>query len=70
MVWNGRFISLTTLALTQSQKKLFYFNIIFFGGGGWVELGTAQLSLYMQPFITQSLDDGAVGPMIKTLADT
>ena len=28
----------------------------------------AQLSLYMQPFITQSLDDGAVGPIMKTLA--
>ena len=23
---------------------------------------------YMRPFVTQSLDDGAVGPIIKTLA--
>ena len=65
MVWNGRFISLTTLSLTQLQINLF-FNLFW----GWRELGTAQLSLYMRPFITQSLDDGAVGPIIKTLAAT
>ena len=49
--------------------KLFYL-IFFLGGGGGIELNTAQLSLYMRPFITQSLDDGAVGPIIKTLAAT
>ena len=66
MAWNGRFISLTTLSLTQLQINLFF--LIFFGGGR--EVDTAQLSLYMRPLITQSLDDGAVGPIIKTLAGT
>ena len=35
MVWNGRFISLTTLSLTQLQINLFFFNFFVGGEGSW-----------------------------------